>query len=1756
MRALVLLCPFVCMLKQLKLLIISFLLVIPTIGTSLILYAQPLLALTFTPNLAKRDAPGPFSTGVMVQGNYDNTATSDRISFLEGNIISGNFSQNVDGVQGSIVFWITPEWDGNDGLIHILLYRKSNFRIEKNNIGQLRAYLSYGCNGSGINVDVSSWKAGDTHSVVFRWDTKNTLDDTNKYSISVDDQHTFSETNSLSPVGPSHVNIGEDSSIENPANALIEGLTIYRRPLYDGTYGVNVGNGDEIAKIYDSDENNGNGITPQDPTLVTGSWDVVFALPTDQSTGILTTTGQAWSHPHDLTSQKLSIPYFQTAFASQSNWVDEGTPLTPTSVEFDGTTSINAGSDTSLDNLHDGAFTVEGWVRLNPLSSSDDWIMAKGNSSSAGWYIRFDDVRGLHGVLFTDAGGMGASSGLDEFNKDNKWHHVAMTYDDAGDRTIRLWIDGLEVSSYYSVGTVNGTIVGDSTSDLHLGDNALFQNQWQGAISWTRISNTIRYSSTFTPPPRTSPPAPDENTVAQWNLDEGSGTAITNDGGATSCGGTPANCDGTLSNGTWNTVRDMSTESSGERIYPWGYAYGTDAANEGLYQDITVTPGDDWVIRALAHSDGTSIPKIILYDQTNGAEIGSLTGTNTSRKNNPDVFIFTGEAPTNDTTLRVKLINTQSSGVTYWHQVEVLPNLITNPSMETGSGNPWIPTGWTNGNVDSGESVQESLIVHSGQSSMEASTGWNNGENIYYLKNGTTSSGAFMNIGGWFYGNETSIVPNIKSNTLRFQYNNIELSLNSSELAEWHNISAIGRQTNSNSLFQNQPSGDLLGSIYYDDVYLFSLTPVSLTLTPASEANSTENTDELRVDGRDTYTASSAEATSIGTTTGFVSFNYRPRHAAADMVKFAETTGDDAYLINLQDATAGSSAGKHTGSNNAASLTDSTKAWTTNQWINYKVINLTDNSSATITANTSTVITATLVGGTDNDFDTNDVYVLASPNTIHLLWTAANTLRLAYCMDGTCSSGSWNATGSITANTEYPVTLSYTGGGSMILNVGGTDRITLSSIPASFSSAPNTVSFGSDSGGSNQGDATFSEIVFDNTAPDLTLDSLTTPTTDTTPTVTGTVTEAIGTVSSVEMVADDSVEGTWEACTAADSAFDEAEEDFSCTLSSPLADGAHTLYLRATDSNGNTTESGDEASVSLTLDTTAPSVPGTPTVNVSSPTNTTTQTWSWTGATDATTGILEYAWRVLNSLAQTVASGTTALTTAVTHLTQGTYTFLVKALDLVSNPSSEAASSSLVINTTAPLISLLHSDTALTDPAPNPPTARATITWTTTTPASSAVEYGEAVTYGATTTEADTNPRVTAHIVTLPSLSLCTVYHFRAMSTDAASNTTTSSDSAFTSAGCPSSPTPSPTPQSSGCSDTPPGSKAPFIYSASPQSPTSILLAFTPADLPFDHYALEYGTSPGGYQYGVLNLGGENSQTFVIDHLTPQTTYYFRLRSVNGCAPGSASNELSAATFSLFSLKETTLTTTLTPDQSPSPLNSLPNSSSCTSPYTVKQGDTLWSIAKTQLGKGSRYPEIVTQNQAAYPALLDNHTLTIGWSLILPCSQAPQPTASNQGLDQTKETNTDTTTPNQALDTPPNNSSPTPDSQNQNIPSQPPTPLLTHNLTVTVRDSHSQPIPNATVTLHSTPQTTTTDNQGKATFTNVENGDHTLTVAYDNYRGSQKLAVSETMSSEVAVGVAVKQISPLLTPPALLTITLLLTIIAFQQYLVWKKRKQ
>jgi len=72
--------------------------------------------------------------------------------------------------------------------------------------------------------------------------------------------------------------------------------------------------------------------------------------------------------------------------------------------------------------------------------------------------------------------------------------------------------------------------------------------------------------------------------------------------------------------------------------------------------------------------------------------------------------------------------------------------------------------------------------------------------------------------------------------------------------------------------------------------------------------------------------------------------------------------------------------GDHTGDDDASVLTDSTQNWETSELIGFTLYNKTDGSSGTVTANTSTTVTATLTGGTDKDWDKDDEYIIQKPN--------------------------------------------------------------------------------------------------------------------------------------------------------------------------------------------------------------------------------------------------------------------------------------------------------------------------------------------------------------------------------------------------------------------------------------------------------------------------------------------------------------------------------------------------------------------------------------------------------------------------------------------------------------------------------------------------------------------------------------------------------------------------------------------------------
>ncbi|MCK4548115.1 MAG: right-handed parallel beta-helix repeat-containing protein, partial [Candidatus Eisenbacteria sp.] len=73
--------------------------------------------------------------------------------------------------------------------------------------------------------------------------------------------------------------------------------------------------------------------------------------------------------------------------------------------------------------------------------------------------------------------------------------------------------------------------------------------------------------------------------------------------------------------------------------------------------------------------------------------------------------------------------------------------------------------------------------------------------------------------------------------------------------------------------------------------------------------------------------------------------------------------------------------GSHSGGDNVAVLTDGTKAWTPGAFVGFTVLNLTDGSSGTVTANDATTVTAALSGGTDDDWDTGDEYDIVYDET-------------------------------------------------------------------------------------------------------------------------------------------------------------------------------------------------------------------------------------------------------------------------------------------------------------------------------------------------------------------------------------------------------------------------------------------------------------------------------------------------------------------------------------------------------------------------------------------------------------------------------------------------------------------------------------------------------------------------------------------------------------------------------------------------------
>jgi len=207
-------------------------------------------------------------------------------------------------------------------------------------------------------------------------------------------------------------------------------------------------------------------------------------------------------------------------------------------LEFSDSQWITMGDHSEL-YLTTGDFTIEYWLRTEQRYGWDGWVTTfLGSPPYPGWTLGLNDAqkpvfRVYDGAAWHNLAG-DTTTVLDE-----TWYHIAVTYDDS-ETTAKVWVDG----------TLEGTDAsypspaGDTGCNLIVGGNQGGQ-YCDGDIQCVRISNTLRYTSNFTP--ATSLFNNDANTLGLWWFDDNLTDQSTNSfNGSLGGGGSEVYVEGTL----------------------------------------------------------------------------------------------------------------------------------------------------------------------------------------------------------------------------------------------------------------------------------------------------------------------------------------------------------------------------------------------------------------------------------------------------------------------------------------------------------------------------------------------------------------------------------------------------------------------------------------------------------------------------------------------------------------------------------------------------------------------------------------------------------------------------------------------------------------------------------------------------------------------------------------------------------------------------------------------------------------------------------------------------------------------------------------------------------------------------------------------------------------------------------------------------------------------------------------------------------
>lgn len=230
------------------------------------------------------------------------------------------------------------------------------------------------------------------------------------------------------------------------------------------------------------------------------------------------------------TSDSLAIPVYVVAGSLGGVVPVPPTPLPDTGTSniicMDGTDNVTFTNTSNVDDMHDGDFTIEMWVQPNNSGSAAFLYKYDESVPASGWYFyangTFDNFTFL---MFADVAEYATVSSNLATYTEGAWHHVAVTFTQSTGVTA-LYVNGIDETLGVPT-TASQPFLTDVGIPVIIGGNAGagFQD-FDGCYQWVNITNTIKYTDDFVPPPQGDKPS-ETDSIFNVPNQEGEGDEVT-----------------------------------------------------------------------------------------------------------------------------------------------------------------------------------------------------------------------------------------------------------------------------------------------------------------------------------------------------------------------------------------------------------------------------------------------------------------------------------------------------------------------------------------------------------------------------------------------------------------------------------------------------------------------------------------------------------------------------------------------------------------------------------------------------------------------------------------------------------------------------------------------------------------------------------------------------------------------------------------------------------------------------------------------------------------------------------------------------------------------------------------------------------------------------------------------------------------------------------------------------------------------------